>query len=541
MTLLLFAAAALAAAALPPATEAGTAKSASPPPRNTLANLPIDSRVYDDIDLLKTSGLISSMPPTSRPWTLAEAARLAREAETASLTRRTNAAQRAALKRLQIALGYQMGSVGRRPLLQLGVPGTGGAARFDLFSRAYADRTRWTGSAGTVLDNLGGDNFAYYDRIEVGLLRPLVEHVRDSSGIHLPARRIQSSRDGIAFDMEHAYAAFRLPWVRLEFGRDEFYWGPAHVSSVMLDDSAPSLNHLQFCASYPGFKFLAFTAYLSRWGQKPRFLCAQRLEVSFWNRITLGGGMMSVTSWDELQPAELAAFMNPLLPIYFVTTTSGHGDNLLVGWDAALYLPYSKVYGQVFIDNYEFNARRDAPNAVGLQTGCYVTPALPLELRAEYARVAPFTYYHRIHSIIYENWQVPLGHDLGPDADQTFASARWTPTPWLRLSLCADHTRRGFYNRGDYLRKSFYHESPENHTELPEEFPSDGITADGDTLGPDWQVEKTTRIGPRVELNLVRDLYLVARADYWTAENHAGLPDSAATGIDASVKLEYRY
>jgi hypothetical protein len=50
----------------------------------SLENVPTDSRLYDDIDLLKTSDLIHSMPATSRPWTRGECVRLLLEVRSGS-------------------------------------------------------------------------------------------------------------------------------------------------------------------------------------------------------------------------------------------------------------------------------------------------------------------------------------------------------------------------------------------------------------------------------------------------------------------------
>ncbi|UCG42854.1 MAG: hypothetical protein JSU73_13505 [candidate division WOR-3 bacterium] len=337
--------------------------------------------------------------------------------------------------------------------------------------------------------------------------------------------------------VEHAYLAFKIPWLRLELGRDGFYWGPGYVSSVMLSDNAPTLDHVQLSARFRGFKFVSFTSYLSRWDAKPRFLPAQRLEISLWDCLTVGGAMMSVTSWDSVQPSSLGGIVNPLIPIHFESANGGQVDNLMVGWDAAVYLPRTKLYGQLFIDNYEFNTRRISPNAVGLQAGAFWAPHLPIEARFEYARVTAFTYYHRKHYIMYENYLVPLGHEIGPDADQLYASARSVVLPSLRVGLWGDLTRRGYFNRGDYLRRAFYEGEP-----LPEKFPALGIDpVTGDTLADDWAVDNTLRAGPEFEWRPMRDLAIKGKAYYRRSINHLGIPGKTEDGWEAELRAEYRY
>ncbi len=506
----------------------------------SIEHIPTDSRVYDDIDLLKTAGLIRSMPYTSRPWTRAQAAQWVSEVESLVPFARLSTAERAALRRLERELADELiepWANRRRPLASIPVPDVPGSrARLDGFARARACVDSQAAGFGIVMNNRPGDDFAFYNRLEVtvfnpGLVRDSVP--RDSAGWHIPGKRVLPWQGRLTVENELAYLAFRLPWLRLEVGRDEFVWGPGYHSSVMLSDAAPALDHLQFSAAYRNFRFTGFTALLSRWGMRPRLLSAQRLEVSLLRRVTLGGAMMSVCSWDSFQPAQLGGLVNPLIPIYFSVANSGHDENLLVGFDAVAYLPPVKAYGQLFIDNYEFNDRRGAPNAVGLQAGLYAAPRLSADLRAEYVRVTAFTYYHRVHSTMYENCLVPLGHPLGPDADRALAVATYTPLDWLRGELAADYTRRGALNRGDFRNRT--HDYGDT---LPRSFPAVALDSLGNIVE---EVEKTLRIAPGAEARVGKDLFVKASVALWRAENYRGTPGENKQGVDFDLKLQYRY
>jgi len=502
-----------------------------------IENIPTDSRIYGDIDILKTAGLIRTLPSTSRPWTRAEAAKLVAEAESSSWTSPVGPGQRAALDRLVWELGRELMKLDyRRPWVRIPVPDIpGGYGCGDFTSRLRASRDQQQLTAGAVLSNEPADDFCFYDRLEFSVFNPKLVRTADPAGTHLPGSRANSWKDRVSVETEPAYFAFRLPWVRLEVGRDEFVWGPGYQSSVMLSDNAPALDHVQLAASYRGFKYLGFTTMMSRWHERHRFLSAQRLEVSLWNRLTLGGAMLNVYAWDSLTTMDFAGMLNLLVPLYFSVANSNHGDNLLVGWDAVLYLPQAKVYGQLFIDNYEFNDLRNAPNAVGIQSGAFWSPSLPVRVRAEYAAVTAFTYYHRVHSIMYENYLTPLGHELGPDADRVLARVEATPVPgWLEAALRADYTRRGYFNRGDYLRKAFY-----TGEILPRTFPARGIDSLGNVIE---EVEGTFAIGPELEFRPLRlPLYARLRVDYRVARNQAGVPGERRSGVEFALKVEYRY
>jgi hypothetical protein len=431
----------------------------------------------------------------------------------------------------------------RRPPIRIPIRDLGDAqARCDFFSRAGATRDRQRLSAGAVINNRPDDNFAFYERFELTAWNPQMKEsliARDSAGQHIPGMRVLPWRNIATLENELAYVAFKIPWLRLELGRDEFVWGPGYTGSVMLDDTAPALDHIQLCASYRDFKFLSFTSMLSRWGSKPRFLSAQRLEVSLWNHLTLGGAMMAVSSWDSLQPSQLGGLINPLIPIYLTVSNDGMCENLLVGWDAVLYLPRTKVYGQFFLDNYEFNDLLVSPNAVGAQAGAYWTPNLPVEARFEYTRVTAFTYYHRVHSLMYENYLTTMGHPLGPDADQLFATVNVTPNGWLKVTLAGDYTRRGYHNRGDYLRKSYKDPEDTFYLRHHDEFPTRGWNDTTGTLIE--EVDRTLRFSPGLEIRALRDLFVSVSVGLWHSQNYQGAIGLNKNGVDLALKVEYRY
>ena len=512
----------------------------------SLANVPTDSRLYDDFDLLKTSGLIRSMPSGSKPWTRRECVLLLGEVVRNSRGAVLAPAQKAALNRLRFEFGWEFDeATARRASVNIPVRDLGSArARCNFFSRAAADLDQQRFSLGAVLDNRPGNDFAFYDRFELTAYNPRIVETSippDSSGLHVPGTRVLPWRDLATLETELAYLAFKLPWLRLELGRDEFVWGPGYSGSVMLDDTAPALDHIQLSASYRNFKFLTFTSLLSRWGTKPRWLAAQRIELSLWNRLTLGGALMSMTSWDELQPRQLGGLVNPLIPIFLTAANSSMTDNFLVGWDAVCYLPRTKLYAQLFLDNYEFNDLLLAPNAVGLQGGAYWAPNLPVEARLEYTRVTAFTYYHRVHYTMYENFLTTMGHPLGPDADQLFATVNVTPIPWLKVNIGADYTRRGYHNRGDYLRKSYKDPQDTLYLRYHDEFPTRGwdTIPDPDTVIE--EVDKTLRLSPGVEIRALRDLFVSLTVGLWRSRNYQGAVGVNKNGLDVALKVEYRY
>jgi len=490
--------------------------------------IPTDSRLYEDVDLLKTTGLIQSLPSTSRPWTKGEFERLLSEAESARANRRLTPAQRGALVRLKQALNR------RQPLLSYQLEP--GEVDSDLFSRAQLASEHQKLSVGFRFYNQPAERFFFYEEIEPLIFNPAQGRIEDSSGWHNPGARAVSWHDRVLWQMEQAYLGYWSPWVRVELGRDEMVWGPGYHSSVMLSDNAPALDQIQLMLDRDRIKFISFTALLSRWNGRHRFVSGQRLEVAVGRSLVLAGAMFNVYNWESA--LDFSGMLNPLLPLYFSVANSGHGDNLLVGGDAVLYLPPGKFYAQLLIDNFEFNSRKDAPNCVGLQSGFYTAPSLPVDFRAEYVLVTAFTYYHRLRDIMFENYSVPLGHELGPDADRLWMRVRFLPLTGLNFGVWADYTRRGYYNRGDYGRLAY----DMNDTVFLRhyyQFPARGYDYQSGTLIA--EVEKTFRLGPEIELSPNPNLFIVSQLGISICQNQNGAIGVNRTQPEGLLKIEYRY
>ncbi|MFO7676109.1 MAG: capsule assembly Wzi family protein [bacterium] len=504
----------------------------------SIAHIPTDSPVYDDVELLRVAGFVRTAPPTSRPWTRSQAGRLAFEAESLAAGRRLAPGLRAALARLArefreyLAPGGGYGGP-RRPVLSLPVPPAGPDARFDadLFSRGgvrrLGGRTDVFGSLGATLGNRPGADFAFLERAEFTVFRPDTVEVADSAGHYVRGTRVESWMNLGTLEVEQAWLAFRLPWrLRLGVGRDEFRWGPGYTGAVILGDEAPALDHVGLVADYGGFKYQGLTAYLSRWGLKHRFVSLQRVELSPWRRLRLGGVLANVYSWDSLQTRSFFGMMNPLIPIYLEVANSGHDDNLLVGADLVLDFAPFRAYAALLVDNFEFLPREQMPpNATAVQVGGRWAPNLPLDVRAEYVRINPFTYYHRIHHIMYEHYGMPLGHGLGPDADLLDLRVGLFPAEPLELCAFGRHVRRGYHNRGDFERRSWLGGG------LPGGFPSE---LEGELI------ERELRLGLEAGLRPLRDLRVLGDFSWWRRENADGTTERRS-GLDFGLRFEYRY
>ena len=501
-----------------------------------------DSWVYDACDYLKTAGMVNTLPSASRPWTRSYAARLVSEAIENCRTHRPQGLAAHYLARLQGEFHGELPESQsllqfrpHRPVLSIPVD-SNRAIDFDLFDRLQADTVNQQGSVGALFKTRSRERFCALIRMEFIVFRKSIRNAGDSltgdsAGLkHAPGFREYVYHRTAVFDIPEAYLRFRIPWLDLDIGRQYLYWGPGFRSSVALSNTAPSFDLARLTGDYRYFKITAFTAALSPWQNKQRFLSAQRLEVNLWDRVLIAPSLYVVHSLDpsSAQTKDLFGFINPLIPLYPEIANAGHDDNGLVSLDVAGYLPYVKLYAQVMADNFEANVYnpKTPPNAIGYQAGLLALPLPEFTVRYEYAGVTNFTYYHRIPFIAYTNFDVPLGHALGPDADEHFLELAWHPWVWGSVAVQGIATRRGGRNRGDWTARVWI---PGDSTKynVPE-FPT-GV------------VEQTVSLGPVLTFIPNSWLRLVGQVAWNRTVNLAGIAGDNRTALTFDARLEFRY
>jgi hypothetical protein len=506
---------------------------------NPLENIRTDSWVYEAVDNLKLAGLIKTVPSSSRPWTVGYATSLVREANANPRATKVRGATAWWLKRLQgefnLTPPNAMCVVQNPPYPHWSpvarIPLDSGSINVDLFDRIKADTGNQSASLGILFNTSGSDRLVLHSRMEfIGFTHKIPDVLHPDSITYVPGTGEHSWMGRALFDMPEAYMRFKIPWLELEVGRDYLYWGPGYLSSVMLSNTAPPLDQVQLTGTYRRLKLIYFASALSPWKNYHRYVSGQRLEVNFWNHLVLGGGMFAGFSPDSAQTKTTWGYFEPLLPIYFELANSGQDDNLAVGGDATLYLSHVKLYGQLLIDNYEFidhtpdTSNQRPPNAYGLQFGLLATPFASTDFRLEYSKVTEYTYYHRIFQTALTQYDVPLGDELGPDADELFAQFMWYPLSWGEIGIAASQTRRGDRNRGTDQNKTWIWGPGYRSSQFPT-----GV------------VEKTLAVGPRVTFNPTSWLRCNAGLDYTSTTNVAGDSTRNARGPAFQVELQYRY
>lgn len=250
-----------------------------------------------------------------------------------------------------------------------------------------------------------------------------------------------------------SYAVFSLPHVDIQFGKDEVAWGPGPNDNLGLSDNASSFDMLRLRTNYGPFKLVSIAAALRpcpdrgdspgcvgvgdlaasynsngvpRLLEREKYLAAHRLEVGLAPWIDLG--FQEVVIYGDRGP-ELT-YLNPLMFYWAAQSYLGDKDNLMMGLDVDVhpgngmrwYLAYVvddlkklRIFSDDFANKFSFQSGLLWVDPLGLSDA---------DLRAEYVRIEPWIYTHKIPINTFRHFDVPLGHELGPNSDRWDIS--WT-------------------------------------------------------------------------------------------------------------------
>ena len=201
------------------------------------------------------------------------------------------------------------------------------------------------------------------------------------------------------------------------------------------------LDALSLSASFGIARMNYFHATLS--ANQGHYLAGHRLSLSLPRRTQIGFSETVLYAARNPEPT----YLNPLIPYYAAQHLRGVEDNIL--WNFELEtVPVSgiKLYGELLMDDYQYEHDPPAPNKLGYLAGIYlVNPfGLPnLDLKGEYARINRWVYTHIDSNNTYVYGRHLLGHWLGPDADDFWAFLTFRPYPRWTLEGIYELERHG--------------------------------------------------------------------------------------------------
>lgn len=413
-------------------------------------DLPLDHWAYPLLDRLVARGFIrldlSTLPLSRESVAEALAACLGRGAARIP----EGATGREAWALTLLADEFLMGAVDRA-IVALGdggaLLGLGIKLGSEMSYSSVDDRHDVSMDLGYELWGGAGENLGFYADTSV-----LLEGQDGPRAVKL-SNRARTWR-GIAVAADRAYLKYERPALDAAVGRRGVAWGRSRWGRLMLSGGAPTLDGVEARFRVGPLTLQALDALLERptdaEGDSPVDECAGSNVFLAAHRAVLSGAWGSVGvaeavvySGDTPDPA----YVNPLLPYYVSQHNERADDNVLWSLDfVARPAVGLELWGEFLIDDLQYERGTGHPDKYGLTVGVCHSGAFSrgdYELTCEYTNVRKWTYTHEVAGHSYTQDGVPLGFELGPDADRTTVEAAYHPLPPWTVTAVYSFTRRG--------------------------------------------------------------------------------------------------
>ncbi|MBX6331067.1 MAG: hypothetical protein IRY91_04390, partial [Gemmatimonadaceae bacterium] len=267
-------------------------------------------------------------------------------------------------------------------------------------------------------------------------------------------------------DVNDAYVAGKLGPVVLSVGRAREAWLGEGDESLVLSAHGPPLDRVALTAQWSRFELRALLASLNDVVLTPaQDTIADSLGAQRWHRMLAAHALTYRPSRRvELTIGETAliphqgsgfqlAYANPVL-IYQMAQqdsareTRPEGNvNLTAFGGARATIGRATVQGELLIDDIQIDAkdRRRFPDQLAWNLRATYPLPLPLSpiLEGQYRRIGSFTYLESFYTDSWQQYNQPIGSELGPDADLARLGAQLWPSGRLRLGVGVSRWRHG--------------------------------------------------------------------------------------------------
>ena len=249
------------------------------------------------------------------------------------------------------------------------------------------------------------------------------------------------------------YAKIGLPWLSLQIGKDDLYWGPGRHGALMLSDNSDSKDMLKFEGCMGPFNLVSFFALL-RDKRGNKYMSGHRLELSLADKLSLGLDEIVIYAdrfeLSYLNPFTIYIFSLPMTEYGLEGGYGYGGDNALTGADLNFRIaPKFELYSEVMLDDYHFETPldyRNWDNKFGVLLGVYHIDPFSFQntdFRIEYAFVNQYAYTHEKPIYTYTNRERIIGHYIGPDADDLWVELKHWFTDKIQVGLAYELLRHG--------------------------------------------------------------------------------------------------
>jgi hypothetical protein len=346
-------------------------------------------------------------------------------------------------------------------------------------------------------------------------------------------------------DFSEAYAAARAGVFTFSLGRAPEAWLGEGTNSQVLTANGPAYNRLAadfHTAHFEGRVIYgvldnvvmdsAQDGWSSAYGHQTfyRYIAGHSITWRPSTSIELTVGETALLS-RGLPTIDLL-YVNPLIPYQISSKDTGRTgqddriDNKTSFFGVRTRFDRVTAAVELLIDDIQIDpsARAKTPDQLGyvLSLSSPLPVKLPATVQLQYQRVDSYTYMREFYTEVYQQYNVPLGSELGPDADILTIGGDVFTTGWIRLAADLGWWRRG-------LQRIYERPAQEATGHAGEPFPTNvaGQPVQSAVLG-DASIQFLTAVLP-----------ITAQITVARITNVNNLPSAATTYAQAQLYASY--
>lgn len=259
-------------------------------------------------------------------------------------------------------------------------------------------------------------------------------------------------------DILQSFVSLRYKTLSAHYGRGNVRYGPSPHDQLLLSSLSAHYDWLRLNIDWKAFRFTFLHGALSGPVRNepldylpgelsrvadPRWFAMHRFEVRPSPRLQFAFSEVVTYSNRGVDPA----YLHPFYIIRIAEFARNDQDNPMMMLDA-VWRPLDQVelYGVFLLDDIKFDVLftdEDRTTKYGAQVGGVVSLRSSQDIMVEYTRISPFVYIHQFRLNNYEQEGIGVGHQLGPNGEQTTIAIRqWLPwRGWVKVAY--NHVRKG--------------------------------------------------------------------------------------------------
>jgi hypothetical protein len=309
-----------------------------------------------------------------------------------------------------------------------------------------------------------GFSFDFRDNLEKGEAIDVNKRFTPVTGTHTRFPKPNS----VEYAEAKTVLGFDWSWGSFSFGRDFMEWGYGKSGLLVLSQKAPSFPFLRLdvhpvdwlCFNYfhaflssdvvDSQKTYFHTLGSTRTIYRDKYLASHTLTLKPFKGLSLSFGESVVYS-DKLEFSYLFPLMFYRVNDHNLSRQSndaGSNSQFFFNLSSRNHIPNTHLYGTIFIDEITISNlfdKQNQRNQFGFSLGASTTdlPINNLTLHLEYTKIYPFVYSHYIQTQTYEHASYRLGHWMGHNADQIYASINYRIIRGLQTEFYFQYIRKG--------------------------------------------------------------------------------------------------